>query len=805
MEECELLRTENARLHSLLDAHGIPSGLPEEPPSGTPPGDTATVHKGSTPDEKLTLFRSLFRGREDVYALRWEKGDKQGYAPAADMDWRALNAAPLEKRKEVARKTRSLRLLTDATIRDHLEGKVTIGIYPLLPDETCSLLAVDFDKSGWQQDAGAFLAACHRFNVPAALERSRSGNGGHIWFFFDRPVPAADARRLGAALLTRTTEARHEVSLDSYDRLFPNQDTMPKGGFGNLIALPLQKIPRKSDNSIFVDDRFAPYPDQWSYLSTVRRIPAEDLAALIHEVAPEGNIVGVRFAAEEEDGDVPWLMPPSKKKREKLISGPLPSKIRLVLSNLVFVEKAELPSAMLDRLRRLAAFQNPEFYRAQAMRISTYGKPRIISCAEDFPAYVGLPRGCLQEALDLLSIHGIAAEIQDERVAGQPLDVEFQGTLLPAQDEAVTQTLAHDIGVICAPTAFGKTALGAWLIGHRKVNTLVIVHRQQLLDQWRARLATFLNIPVASIGQVGGGKTAPNGKIDVAVIQSLQNKGEVRDLVAEYGQVIVDECHHLSAFTFEQVLKQVKARYVVGLTATPFRKDGHHPIIFMQCGPIRFNLSARKAAESSTFEHRVIPRYTEFNFASTEGEATIQDLYAGLVTDAARNDLIAGDLIQALEAGRSPLLLTGRTDHLEQFAARLSAVTKNVFILRGGMGRKQRRTVLESLATVPEDQPRVILATGSYIGEGFDDARLDTLFLAMPVSWKGTLQQYVGRLHRIHHNKKEVLVYDYVDANSPMLARMFKRRITGYEAIGYSVTTGPHLPLAVTAEKAPSG
>ena len=789
LAECARLNTENARFRSMLAAHGLLPKPVEHPVVG--PSEIRTgINNASPPDAKLQLFKSLFRGREDIYALRWEKGGKHGYAPAADMDWNAIHAAPLEKRKQVARKTRSLRPLTDAAIRDHLEGKTTIGIYPLLLDETCWLLAVDFDKSGWHEDAGAFLTTCHSFNVPASLERSRSGNGGHIWIFFDRPVPSVDARRLGAALLTRTTESRHEIGLDSYDRFFPNQDTMPKGGFGNLIALPLQKVPRKSHNSVFLDERFEPCPDQWQYLSTVQRVAAGTLPVLINELVPEGNIVGVRFAAAEEDasGD-PWLLPPSKRKREKPIEGPLPGSVRIVLSNLAYIEKKDLPPAMLDRLCRLAAFQNPEFYKAQAMRLSTYGKPRIISCGEDFPEHIGLPRGCLQEALDLLEANGIAAEIQDERIIGRPLAVQFHGTLLPAQNEAVAQTSAYDTGVICAPTAFGKTAVGAWLIAHRKTNTLVLVHRQQLLDQWRARLATFLNLPAASIGQIGGGKTAPTGEIDVAVIQSLQRKGEVRDLVAEYGHVIADECHHLSAFTFEQVLKQAKAKYVVGLTATPFRKDGHQPIIFMQCGPIRFNLSARKAAEDSMLEYRVIPRYTDFNLPVSEGEATIQDLYAAMVTDSARNDLIVRDLIEALQSGRSPLLLTGRTEHLEQLATRLSAAAPNVFILRGGMGRKQRRAALESIAAVPEGEPRVILATGSYIGEGFDDARLDTLFLAMPVSWKGTLQQYVGRLHRIHHNKREARVYDYVDAQVPMLARMYKKRIAGYEAIGYATAS----------------
>ena len=788
LAECVRLKAENARYRSILAAHDLLPKPVEEHPVVKPLEISSGIHNGSPPNEKLQLFKSLFRGREGVFALRWERGEKHGYAPAADMDWNAIHATPPDKRKQVARKTRTLRPITDAAIRDHLEGKATIGIYPLLPDETCWLLAVDFDKSGWHEDATAFMTTCQGFHVPACLERSRSGNGGHIWIFFDRPVPAVDARRLGAALLTRTMESRHEIGLDSYDRFFPNQDTMPKGGFGNLIALPLQKIPRKSHNSVFVDDHFKPHPDQWQYLSAVPRVAADMLPALIHEVAPEGNIVGVRFAVtEEEAGGDPWLLPPSKKRRERPIAGSLPAGVRLVLSNMAYVEKKALPPALLDRLCRLAAFQNPEFYKAQAMRLPTYGKPRIISCAENFPEHIGLPRGCLQEALELFRVLGIAAELQDERFSGRQVGVEFQGTLLPAQNEAVALASPHDIGVICAPTAFGKTAVGAWLIAHRKVNTLVVVHRQQLLDQWRARLATFLDLPLASIGQIGGGKTARTGEIDVAVIQSLQRKGVVQDFVAEYGQVIVDECHHLSAFTFEQVLKQAKAKYVVGLTATPFRKDGHQPIIFMQCGPIRFNLSARKAAEFSEFEHLVIPRHTDFNVPGLDGEVTIQDLYAAMVTDAARNDLIIRDLKLVIQSGRSPLLLTGRTNHLAEFAARLSTITPNVFILRGGMGRKQRRVVMDALGAVPEGQPRVILATGSYIGEGFDDARLDTLLLALPVSWKGTLQQYVGRLHRTHHNKKDVRVYDYVDAQVPMLARMYRKRLAGYAAIGYSL------------------
>jgi superfamily II DNA or RNA helicase len=806
LDECARLRAENAKLRDVLLAHDLLPVTAEESPRPEPKADSDTVSNPSPPERKLTLFRSLFRGREDMYAKRWEKGGNSGYAPAAIMDWNAIRAARPEDRKRAARKTRSLIPLTDQAVRDHLEGKSTIGVYPLLPDETCWFLAVDFDKSGWKQDALAYLATCRRFHVPAVVERSRSGNGAHIWMFFDRPVPATDARRLGSALLTRATESRHDIGLDSYDRFFPNQDTLPKGGFGNLIALPLQKGPRKLGNSVFLDDYLEPFHDQWAHLSAVQRIPCDVLPALIHEIAPEGNVIGVRIAApDDEAGETPWLLTPSRRRRDRPIVGALPSRVELVLSNLVYIEKSGLPSAMLDRLVRLAAFQNPEFYKAQAMRLTTYGKPRINSCGENFPEHIGLPRACLPEVLQLFRAHGVAVELRDERTTGHSLATEFHGALLPAQEEAVTQVAPHENGIICAPTAFGKTVIAAWLIAHRKVNALILVHRQQLLDQWRLRLATFLDLPVETIGQIGGGKTVQTGNIDVALIQSLQLRGEVRDLVADYGHVIVDECHHVSAFTFEQVLKQAKARYVLGLTATPIRKDGHHPIIFMQCGPIRFNLSARRAAESSPFDHVVIPRPTEFCCPAPDSEPTIHDLYAALAKDGPRNGLIVRDLTEALRAGRSPILLTGRTEHLKQLTMLVSAATTNFFVLRGGMGRKQRRAVMEALAAVPDGEPRVILATGSYIGEGFDDARLDTLFLAMPISWKGTLQQYVGRLHRLHHDKKEVRVYDYVDSLVPMLARMYKRRLAGYQAIGYSVANADSIACAMDSQQPSPG
>jgi len=310
------------------------------------------------------------------------------------------------------------------------------------------------------------------------------------------------------------------------------------------------------------------------------------------------------------------------------------------------------------------------------------------------------------------------------------------------------------------------------------------VHRQPLLDQWVAQLALFLGLDAKDIGQISGGRHKPNGRLDVAMIQSLVRKESVNDLVANYGHVIVDECHHLPAVSFERVLAEVRARFVTGLTATPQRRDGHHPIIQMQLGPVRFTVDSRSQAAHHPFNHNLIIRET--GLCIDDEDLRIQEIYQRLTADKQRNNLIFDDVLMALEEGRSPILLTERKEHLEYFADRLRKFTRNLIVLQGGRSAKRRRDDLDRLAAIPDNEERLVLATGRYIGEGFDDARLDTLFLALPVSWKGTLIQYAGRLHRLHPDKTEVRIYDYVDRDVPMLARMFERRLRGYRAIGYS-------------------
>lgn len=751
----------------------------------------------SSPEDKIALFRSLFRGRDDVYSRRFEsrRTGKSGYQPACANEWvRDVCEKPRAKCAECAH--RRFLPVTDDVIRWHLSGQdddgreFVMGVYPMLLDETCFFLAVDFDKAHWRDDVAAVLDTCRNMKLPVALERSRSGNGGHVWFFFDEAIPATLARQLASHVLTETMERRPEIGLDSYDRFFPNQDTLPQGGLGNLIALPLQHRPRADGNTVFLDEQLAPYADQWAFLSQIRKLEQRQIEDVVHRAEGKGRIVGVRLALPDEKDIAPWAAPPSRRRKEIPIAESLPANLELVLGDGIYLAKSALPPTLRNRLLRLAAFQNPEFYKAQAMRLPTYGKPRIIACAEEYSNHICLPRGCLDELLQLLSELRVEPVVRDERGAGSPLDVAFRGKLRPEQQEAADALFAHDTGVLSATTAFGKTVVAAWLIARRGVSTLILVHRRQLLEQWVERLSTFLSLNKKAIGRIGGGRKKPTGVLDVALIQSLVRKGVVDDQVGAYGQLVVDECHHLPAFSFEQVARRAKAKFVIGLSATVIRKDGHHPIVFMQCGPVRYRVDAKEQAAARPFEHTVVVRPTEFRPAAADADARRQfhDLYDQLQGDEARNRLICEDIVQAVTDGRSPIVLTERNRHVDVLAGMLSPQVRHLIVLRGGMRRKEADAVAAQLASVPEEEERVLLATGRYIGEGFDDARLDTLFLMLPVSWRGTIAQYVGRLHRLHDRKREVRVYDYADLHVPMLARMFDRRCRGYESVGYTIS-----------------
>lgn len=780
------------RTTALAELHRLETQLAalEKDRLGDFPGTTGSEASApKTAAEKVALFRSLFRGRDDVYPKLWvnARSGRTGYAPACGNEWvRSVCEKPRIRCGECP--NQAFLTVSDRVIADHLQGRHVVGVYPLLADETCWFLAVDFDKDDWMADVSAFRDVCKSSEVPVSIERSRSGNGAHGWFFFGAPLPASTARRMACFLLTQTMSRRHDLSMSSYDRLFPNQDTMPAGGFGNLIALPLQFEPRKRGNTVFVDETFRPYPEQWAHLAGIARLSPGVVERLASDALRSRQVLGVR-SIELDDGNTctPWRLAPSRRATPSTppIDERLPELVRATLAQRLFVNKEGLPSSVLNALKRIAAFQNPEFYKKQSMRLSTALTPRVIGCAEDFPEHVAIPRGCVDEAIALFRSAGSTLEINDQREDGQTIEHAFRGTLTEVQDGAVRTMLEHDIGTLVAPPGIGKTVAGIYLIATRARNTLVLVHRQPLLEQWIAQLALFLDVEPKSIGRIGGGKRSITGLIDVAMVQSVVRKDAVADFVAEYGHIVVDECHHVPAVSFERVLSEVRARYVTGLTATPKRRDGLHPLLEMQLGPPRQIIDPRSQSAAQAFRRRLVPRKTDFDLPQLALDYPIQRIYQLLAADRRRNDVILNDIISAVEEGRSPIVLTERKIHLDFLAERLRGFTRHLIVLKGGTSAKKRREALTALNEIPEADERLVLATGRYIGEGFDDARLDTLFLTMPVSWRGTLVQYAGRLHRSHPGKVEVRIYDYVDERVPVLARMYERRVAGYRSIGY--------------------
>ena len=775
-----------------------------EPPSG--------IHNYSKPAEKLALFLSLFAGRDDVFAKRWENAKKgtAGYVPMCHNEWTPLCPKTSGNKMKCGEcPNQDFARYDTSAVELHLKGKLTIGAYPMFSDETCRFLVFDFDGKDCspqelRRDVTAIRETCVENGISLAVERSRSGKGIHFWIFFSEKIPAITARKFGSSLITYTMNKYHGLSFQTYDRMIPNQDTLPKGGFGNLIALPLQKLPRENGHSVFVDDNFIAYADQWSYLHNAKKYKLDEIETFIRKLSSSGELGSLHQDIDEEK---PWER---KRPAPSLSKTDFPSTVNIIRGNMLFIEKSEISSSALNALKRLAAFRNPEFYKAQTMRLSTFNKPRVISCSDETEKYLCLPRGLEDEVGEILKDNAVEVKCKDETNEGRKIDVVFKGELRGEQQQAADALLTHNNGILSATTAFGKTVVGARLIADRKVNTLILVHRTNLLAQWIERLNEFLTVnevPIVEltpkgrkrkkniIGQIGGGKNNPSGIIDVAVMQSLVSGDEVKELVRNYGMVIVDECHHVSAFSFEQILKTTNARYIYGLTATPMRQDGHHPIIYMHCGKIRHKVDAKEQAEARPFEHFVIPRFTHFQKPAhrDENKWSITDIYSDIQNNETRSNMIIQDVIAAVEEGRNPIILTERTEHVKYLAAQVRPKIKNTIVLTGGKTQKKSREILQEIANISESEPFVLIATGKYVGEGFDMPRLDTLFLAMPISWKGTLQQYAGRLHRLYDGKKEVQVYDYVDVHVSMLEKMYQKRLKGYAAIGYKAKGTPQL------------
>ena len=768
----------------------------------TPTEKKPTAMQNLSLQEKVDLFRSLFKGREDVFARRWysKTSGKAGYQPVCQNEWTPMCDKRTFKCADCP--NRHFSPLTDNDIYRHLEGKDAdgrdvIGLYVLNEDNTCHLLCTDFDdkncEHGYKNDVLAFIDVCRSWNIPCSVERSRSGNGAHVWIFFDNPVLAVKARRLGNAILTEAMSRNGKISFKSYDRFFPNQDTMPEGGLGNLVALPLQGNARKHGNSVFVDENFEPYPDQWEFLLNVGKLSEqllEDILKRTSSIQPLGEL-------SKTSESKPWETPMPKEIGRSDFS----SEVIIIRSNMLYIPLNQLSSKVLNHLKRIASFRNPEFYSKQALRLSTYQTPRIISCADIDDEYLALPRGCEDAVIALLREKDVPYRIEDKCNHGKPISVQFNGVLRDNQQEAVNVLASNSNGVLSATTAFGKTVTAIGLIAKHGVNTLVLVHTKALLDQWVKALEQFLTIdtipeenerkrkrrkPLSPIGTLSSTGNKLHGIIDIALMQSCISDNEVKTFVKEYGMVIADECHHVSAVNFEQILKTVNARYVYGLTATPIRKDGHQPIIFMQCGPIRYSADAKAQMLSQSFERLLVPRFTPFR-PIVGSDLSYTKVAQQLAEDEYRNLFIVKDVIEVLKEGRSPIILTSRTSHVSILAELLKPHCPNVITLIGSESTKDKRQKMEHLQSIPSSEQLVIVATGKYVGEGFDYARLDMLFLVSPVAWKGIVAQYAGRLHREYEGKQDVQIYDYIDIRVPVCESMYRKRLKGYASIGYRI------------------
>lgn len=801
LRQYEVLHKENEVLRSLLKIHGIKYETRMKEDMNKPIYSLVSVPTISLSiDERIRLFQSIFKGREDVFARRWfsKTTGKSGYQPVCINEWKQ-GLCDKKKYRCVICPNRNFAPLTSQDMYRHLEGKDeyccdVVGLYAIMQDNNCAFLCADFDdkncKYGYKEDVLAYVGVCREWLIPYAIERSRSGNGAHVWIFFEAPLPASKARRLGNAILTEAMTRNGQMSFNSYDRFFPNQDYLPEGGFGNLVALPLQGQARRKQNSVFVDNDFLVYKDQWAFLYNLKKIRESTIDQLLRLHYQE-ELGKLSMSSEKK----PWVTPLP----QNITQEDFHAKVEIIKADKLYIPLKAVSAKVLNHLKRITAFKNPEFYSKQALRLSTYAIPRIISCFDITNVYLAMPRGCEDATRSFLNDNAVTYTIIDKTNHGNKISVSFQGEEREEQLEAINALLPYTNGILHATTAFGKTVTAAAIIARKKVNTLILVHSKALLKQWHDRLTEFLNIDYpqheeknkrgrrkvfSPIGCFDSSGNTLHGIIDIALIQSCLDEDGVKPFVQDYGLVIVDECHHVSSITFEQVLMSIKAHTIYGLTATPIRKDGHQPIIFMQCGPIRFSTDVKSQIAKQSFDRFLIPRFTSYN-SILEDRLSIATLYKYLSEDEIRNNLIVEDICKAVNTGRTPIILTNRTAHVSVLAEKLKATIKNVISLTGAGTTKEKREAMQRLQTIPDSEQLVIVATGKYVGEGFDYPRLDTLFLALPISWKGLLTQYAGRLHREYEGKKDVRIYDYIDIHEPICDSMYRKRLKGYAAIGY--------------------
>lgn len=770
------------------------------------------VTSASPARDKLELFRNLFSGRKDVHAHGYRRKDGGiGYTPACANEWRPgiCPKANHQRIKCAECRSRTFLELNDAAIIAHFKGsddrlRDVIGQYVLDKDCNTNVLVIDFDKADWKEAANAIRLVAKKHGIDAAIERSRSGNGAHIWFFFLEPINAKTARDFGSCLIAEAAALNKTITFEAFDRMIPAQSTIPEGGFGNLIALPFQGKAQREGNSVFVDERFEPFPDQWLYLSQIQLISRATVDRLIEDT--KNKPLGIATAAATNKTRRNVQKP---RKRLPLTPRDFPSNLLVTQADMLYIPEKSLSPAAQMEIRRLATFANPEFFRAQSMHQSVFGKPRLIDLSELRDGRVAIPRGCKAQLEQLIQEAHVTAHYSDERSTGNPIEMAFKGTLHPEQQIAADQMLEYEDGIMSAPTGFGKTVIGAYLIAAIGLPTLVIVPKTALITQWKSQLERFVDItdnrePVRTpkgriskkqpplIGQIGGGKTAVSGLIDVASFQSLSGKdrqtGEpiVKDLVRNYGLIICDECHHAAAPQLELVLKSAPAKYVYGLSATPERSDGLTRALSMLCGPLRYVIDPKTQAIQQGIQRIVRPRFTGIRLPAYEPGASFNQILDLLCAHTARNELIVDDALEAASSGRHPLVLSKRKKHAEELCRLFRDRGHEPILLTGEIDAKERKAILSKLPGF-EHEHRIIVATESLLSEGFDLAYLDNLFIATPIAWDGSVTQQAGRLHRNYDGKQRVEIFDYVDLSIPMLARMYQKRLKTYAKLGYEV------------------
>jgi len=720
----------------------------------------------SVTEDQLNLYLSLFHGRTDIYARRWEKNEKSGYSPAYDFNWNEFLAHKNRGGTMTTFEKKTVIPLTPEVIRKHLIGQHVIGIYPLLENNTSHFIVADFDGEYAFEEATRLIEICAEFGLPAYLERSRSGNGAHAWLFFEEAYPAVRSRTILLECIRRALKLSAFDKEVSFDRLFPNQDVQSGKGMGNLITLPLQGVSVGQSNTIFLDPATQkPYPDQWKFLGEIKRISTQMLDGIFAKLTNGDDNLSVSIPNQSD------------------------KKLVLQLKNGIRVKKALLNKQTVNFLREELNFPNLDYWLKKRLGKSVYQTEKFFKLIEEEGENIILPRGFLTTCTDHLRSRGVPFTIRDEHTMLPEIAYISTIELRTEQEKAVNLAIEVEQGVIVSPPGSGKTIMGLELIARRKQPALILTHRKQIMDQWIERIQTFLGIPKAHIGRIDGVKKSIGEKITVAMMQSSVRKEDLTNLNNRFGLVLVDECHHIPAKTFREVISNINSRYCYGLTATPERKHKDEKLIYLFIGDIitelkesseenLIKLSEKQDSKLQT-NRKVIVHTTDLEVPFSFTTDNYQLLARIVSFDQARNKLVLEDIKHSVAAGKKTLVLSERKEHLEVLNMYLKGSSETILVT-GDDSATSRKS---KFAQITSGHYQTILATGQLLGEGMDVPDIQTVILAFPLAFEGKLAQYIGRIRG-----DQKTVYDYHDAKTPFLDRQFKKRKKFYEKNGFIIS-----------------